>query len=301
MSDSQMLSSRPPDDYIFGPHANCTLETCDIEWSTYKYRPSLPANIVMLILFTTAWNIHVFLGIRWKTVWFMNFMMIGCGSEIIGYIGRILMWKNPFGFPGFMLQVIFITGGPVFFSAAIYITLSVTIEQLAPQLSRLRPVIFYWIFITADIICIVLQASGGALSTVSYGASETGVKLALAGLAAQVIFLFAFSICFFDYMIRYYKSNSTPPMTSKLRTCFCFLALAFVCIFGRCCYRCYELSQGYKNSTVITNESLFIGLEGALILVAVFALIVAHPGRMFREAKEPAEPTSELESPSAEK
>lgn len=34
----------------------------------------------------------------------------------------------------------------------------------------------------------VLQASGGALSTISYGASETGVKVALAGLAAQVIF-----------------------------------------------------------------------------------------------------------------
>lgn len=147
------------------------------------------------------------------------------------------------------------------------------IEQLAPELSRLKPAIFYWIFISADIICMVLQASGGALSTISYGASETGVKVALAGLAAQVIFLFVFCICFGDYMVRYFKSSTTPPMTPKLQTCFSFLALAVTCILGRCCYRCYELSQGYRNSTVITNEGLFIGLEGVYVLLSSTLLI----------------------------
>ncbi|OAQ95687.1 hypothetical protein LLEC1_04304, partial [Akanthomyces lecanii] len=158
------------------------------------------------------------------------------------------------------------------------------IEQLAPELSIVTPVVFYWIFITADIVCIVLQASGGAISTVSYGASETGVKVALAGLATQVIFLFGFCICFVHYMVRYFQSRSTPPMSPKLQKCFGFLALAVLCILGRCCYRCYELSQGYRHSTVITNEGLFIGLEGVLVLIAVFALIISHPGRMFRPA-----------------
>lgn len=138
MADAQLLTTRPPDKDIFGPAANCTLDTCPIEWSTYKYRPSLPANIIILIMFTIAWILHVFLGIRWRTLWFLNFMMIGCGAEIIGYIGRILMWKNPFGFPGFLLQVIFITGGPVFFSAAIYITLSVTYANPNPLLYQIE-------------------------------------------------------------------------------------------------------------------------------------------------------------------
>lgn len=134
--------------------------------------------------------------------------------------------------------------------------------------------VFYWTFITADIICIALQASGGALSTVNYGASETGVKVALAGLATQVIVLFSFCVCFLDYMVRYFRSSSTPPMTPKLRKSFCFLALAVTCIFGRCCYRCYELSQGYRNSTVITNESLFIGLEGVYVRSPVHCVAV---------------------------
>ncbi|KAJ4157932.1 uncharacterized protein LMH87_008485 [Akanthomyces muscarius] len=108
------------------------------------------------------------------------------------------MWKNPFGFPGLLIQVISFTRGPVFFSAAIYITLSVTIEQLAPKLSIIKLV----------------------------------------------------------------------------------------------------LSQGYRNSTIITNQRLFISLEGVLVLVAVFTLIIAPPGRMFRAADENS---SGPESPSVGK
>ena len=56
----------------------------------------------------------------------MTFMILGCLVEIIGYIGRIIMYNNPFSFPGFMIQIVFITTGPVFYTAAIYVTLSKT-------------------------------------------------------------------------------------------------------------------------------------------------------------------------------
>ena len=34
-------------------------------------------------------------------------VMMGCGcvSEMIGYGGRILLWENPFGFAGFLVQI----------------------------------------------------------------------------------------------------------------------------------------------------------------------------------------------------
>lgn len=54
----------------------------------------------------------------------MSFMMLGCIFEIIGYIGRIILYNNPFNFGGFMIQIVFITSGPVFYTAAIYVTLS---------------------------------------------------------------------------------------------------------------------------------------------------------------------------------
>lgn len=110
----------------FGPDANCTLELCEIEWSVYKYRPSLPANVMFLLLFLIAGGVHTWLGIRWKSWWFMGFMIAGCLSEVIGYGGRIMLWQNPWSFAGFMIQIVFVTGAPVYYTAAIYITLSKT-------------------------------------------------------------------------------------------------------------------------------------------------------------------------------
>ena len=124
MSDSD---GGPPNGLIvFGPDANCTLSLCPVEWSVYQYRPSLASSIVFILLYVLAMAIHIYLGIRWKMRFFMIFMIIGCLVEIIGYIGRIILYNNPFNFNGFIIQIVLITTGPVFYTAAIYITLSRT-------------------------------------------------------------------------------------------------------------------------------------------------------------------------------
>ncbi len=35
----------------------------------------------------------------------MAMMGMGCVSEMIGYGGRLLLWENPFGFAGFLVQI----------------------------------------------------------------------------------------------------------------------------------------------------------------------------------------------------
>ena len=35
----------------------------------------------------------------------MSMMACGCASEMIGYGGRLLLWENPFGFAGFLVQI----------------------------------------------------------------------------------------------------------------------------------------------------------------------------------------------------
>lgn len=127
-----IMSQVPPDNLvIFGPDANCTLALCPVEWSVYQYRPSLAANITFIVLYAIAMGTHLVLGIKWKQWFYMSFMMIGCLFEIIGYIGRIIMYSNPFNFGGFMVQIVFITSGPVFYTAAIYVTLSKTYVLLS--------------------------------------------------------------------------------------------------------------------------------------------------------------------------
>lgn len=156
-----------------------------------------------------------------------------------------------------------------------------SINYFSPTLSRFSPRLFYWVFIPTDVVCLVFQAAGGALSTVSSGSSATGVDLALAGLSLQVAALVVFSALFGDYLWRYARSSSSsssssssvskpgvadaPPVvarfTPRVKVFFAFLVLAVLLILTRCAYRVAELHEGYSGA-IIRKQGLFIGLEG---------------------------------------
>ncbi|KAJ4155565.1 hypothetical protein LMH87_000803 [Akanthomyces muscarius] len=273
----------PPGTIVFGPKGNCTLAICPVQYSVYGYRPSLAANSVFIALFAAAGAIHLYQGIRWKSWLFMCSVLIGCVSAILGYIGRVMMHTNPFNFSAFMLQIICVTTTPIYFCAAIYVTLAQVITTFSPALSRFKPSYFYWIFVPCDFVSLVIQAAGGALSVASKGTSQIGVDLALSGLSFQV-----FTICIFcgfmgEYMYRYFRSGVGKGMYSwKLYTFFTFLSLAILLITIRCVFRVVELRQGYRGS-LVREETLFIALEGVLVLASAFALMLGHPGLVFKE------------------
>lgn len=99
------MNQTQPNVIAFGPDGNCTLALCDLEQSVYRYRPSLPANVIFIALYSVAMAIHIYLGIRWKTRGFMVCMIVGCVDEILGYAGRVMMYYNPFKFVAFMIQI----------------------------------------------------------------------------------------------------------------------------------------------------------------------------------------------------
>ena len=90
---------------VYGPNANCTLALCPVEWSVLAYQPSIPASAVFIALFGISMFIHIFQGIRWRTISFAICMTLGCIDELIGYAGRILLHDNPFSFNGFIIQI----------------------------------------------------------------------------------------------------------------------------------------------------------------------------------------------------
>ena len=158
-----------------------------------------------------------------------------------------------------------------------------SIAHYSPSISRLRPPsLYYWIFLPADIACLILQAAGGALSTTSSGSNDTGIDLALAGLALQVVVIVAFLAFFADHMVRYFLlsrrgADGFPPVSRRMYGFVAGLYGATLLILARCAFRCYELKDGYGGDAV-ADEGLFIGLEGVLVVVAVFSLGIGHPG-----------------------
>ncbi|KAL8371512.1 hypothetical protein RB595_001348 [Gaeumannomyces hyphopodioides] len=269
---------------VFGPGANCTLDLCPVEMSVYGYRPSLAANYALIACFALAGAVHLALGLRTRSWWFMGAMCSGCAVCILGYVGRIMLYHNPWSFAGFMIQIILVGSGPVYFCAAIYVTLYKLIIFLDPTLSRLPPQAYIWIFLFCDVVALVLQAVGGGLSTSTSGRSQAGVDMGLAGLAFQVATMLAFSASLADYLARYYlrsPGRARRRLGARMGLFLSALGAATALILGRSAYRVEELSKGYSGPS-IRNEPLFIGLEGVIIVVAVFCLCVGHPGLALR-------------------
>lgn len=140
-----------------------------------------------------------------------------------------------------------------------------SIMKLSPSSAQFKPALYFQIFIPCDVLCLVLQAVGGAMSTKSNGSSQTGVDVALAGLSLQVVVIFMFMVLSVQYAFRYRRDVSAGKVSgagldAKFKVFLVCLSLATLVIFIRCAFRIYELSEGYTGSA-FHDEGMFIGLE----------------------------------------
>lgn len=116
----------------------------------------------------------------------------------------------------------------------------------------------------------------------------------IAGLAFQVVTLFAFISLSLDFAYRTWSrhrklgasSMDQSPALIALRNSVAFkgflgaLALATIGIFWRSVYRVAELAQGWDGA-LIRKQNLFIAFEGVMVIIAVLALNVFHPAVCF--------------------
>lgn len=216
---------------------------------------------------------------------------------VIGYVGRVMSWKNPFSQNAYLIQIICLTIAPAFLAAGIYLCLSRIVLTIGAENSRIKPLSYPRIFIPCDVISLLLQAAGGGLASAQSHANESpdlGDNIMVAGLAFQVLTLLIFMVLATDFAIRTAKrykamdEDAFDASHAALRQSFRFrgfvvaLAFATLCIFTRSVYRVAELSEGWTGY-LIETQRYFIGLEGAIVSAAVLALNVFHPGFCFRD------------------
>jgi hypothetical protein len=282
----------------------CTEVTaiCTVQESIYGYYPSLAANSFFLAFFALFFIFNLGLGVRYKTWTYMSAMLLGTLAESIGYVGRIMLHSNPYNNTGFIMQICCIVIGPAFNSAAIYITLKHVVLTFGPEWSRIQPALYTYIFISCDLISLILQAIGGAMaSTANNDLSQLnlGDNLSIAGISWQVAVLFFFGVMTADYVFRRARATKTAPLTTsaqsvaddrKFRAFAVAITTAYSAIFIRCIYRIAEFAGGWQNP-IMQNEGLFIALEGAMIAIATFAQTIFHPGFCFPQISSHKRPT----------
>tara|TARA_R110002060_G_scaffold33975_2_gene44828 strand:- start:11 stop:469 length:459 start_codon:yes stop_codon:yes gene_type:complete len=117
-------------------------------------------------------------------------------------------------------QLVGLTIGPAFLSAAIYLCLGRIIVVYGQHISRLKPRSYTIIFMSCDLVSLILQSAGGAMASIADTQEDTdmGVNVMIAGLIAQVVSLTVFAILCADFAFQSRKKwNDRDPKYFELR------------------------------------------------------------------------------------
>lgn len=195
-------------------------------------------------------------------------MVSGCVLEVLGYVGRIMSYTDPFNDYDFLIQICCLTIAPAFLAARIYLTLSRIVTTFGPDNSRIKPLPYPRIFIPYDVLSLVLQALGGGTASAashSNKSPDTGDHIMITGLAFQVFTLLVdFAVRIVVRMNRMGEAaldptHATLRRSMKFRLFLVALTLATICIFIRSVCRVVELGEGW-NGPLIKSQNLFIAL-----------------------------------------
>ncbi|KAI1622817.1 putative RTA1 domain protein [Exophiala viscosa] len=266
---------------------NCTYATCSVqEWGQLDYIPSLAGNALYVAIFSLTLIAQTILGIYHGTWGFMIGVVAGNALEILGYAYRIELHYDDFNNNDFIIYLVGLTIAPAFYSGAIYLCLARIIAVYGTSVSLLSPRAITTIFIGCDFLSLLLQAAGGAVTSlaISESLTQTGINIMIAGLSTQVVSTTAFCCICLQMMFQVVKQpGSVNPNSLSLRITLRFrfflwaLAIATVAILVRCSFRVAELSKGF-GSNIANNEVEFMVLDGAMMSIAVIVLTLGHPG-----------------------
>jgi hypothetical protein len=116
------------------------------------------------------------------------------------------------------------------------------------------------------------------------GDTATGTHIMVAGIVFQLFSITIFVFCAADFIRRVMRRRLLQTVTGSVVPLFAAMILSIVCIYIRSIYRTIELSQGW-DGYLITHESYFIALDGAMMVISVAVFNVLHPGWMLPSGK----------------
>ncbi|KAJ5887840.1 hypothetical protein N7495_007881 [Penicillium taxi] len=253
----------------------------------YNYVPSRGAGIAFCVLFGLSMIIHT-VQLCWTRTWWASVFSIGAMVELIGWAGRAWSSSCPYNTTAFLMQISTLIIAPTFFTAGIYVILGRFIQILGPESSLLSPSLYLWIFCTCDILSLVIQAIGGGIASVQAtavnGNTAPGTHIMVAGIVFQLFSISVFVICALDFTRRCMRRGLWNQLDKKSYALFAATTFSVLCIYVRSIYRTVELSEGWSGF-LITHESYFIGLDGAMMILAVAVFNFLNPGWLIPKSK----------------
>ncbi|KAL3434459.1 RTA1 like protein-domain-containing protein [Aspergillus tetrazonus] len=252
----------------------------------YGYVPSLAAGIVFLVLFGLT-MVGQAVQFAWKRTWWCAVFAVGSLTEVIGWAGRTWSAECPYNTNAFLMQITTLIIAPTFYTAGVYVLLGRFIELLGRDSSILSPRVYLIIFVTCDIISLVVQAIGGGMASVAAaqenGNTTPGTNIMVAGIIFQMASITVFVLCAADFVRRTLARRLLQNYTKTIVPLLAAMVFSVLCIYVRSIYRTIELLEGWSGY-LITTERFFIALDGSMMVLAVAIFNLIHPGWFLPES-----------------
>ncbi|KAF8177351.1 RTA1-like protein [Mycena galopus ATCC 62051] len=264
-----------------------------VQDSQYGYVPHEYVAIIFVVLYGLSTALHVGQAAYYRMWWLMPTACI-CGfGELVGWSGRLWSSVSPILYDPFMMQIVSTIIAPTPLIAVNFILLSWIITRLGPRYARLTPIRYAILFITCDILALVIQAAGGGIA--STASEPSGTKLGSNIMLGGIVFQFASIVTYCglgsDFLFHYhtdrpvrFDSSGRGILDGKVYIMICALAFSTLMLFIRSVYRIVELAGGW-NGRVIHTEVYFNVLDGGMVVLAIYSLNFAHPGRLLGTRK----------------
>lgn len=235
--------------------------------------PALAPAIAALTLYMVAGIAILVVTIRARS-WFMLTITVTAMLESAGYAARVHMLRNPGLTPYVTSQGLLIIS-PVLLSIVNYIAAGKILRYVDTSKGWLKPIWVGWVFTASDIISLILQGSGGGLSSsINESSRNLGRNLLLVGLAIQLLFFTTFLfITVYIHRCKAYGLQSNK----QFRPVFIGLYSTILLMYVRNVFRFIEFTQGYVGY-LATHEAYFYSFDFALIFSCFLLYFFYHMG-----------------------
>ncbi|ODQ80932.1 hypothetical protein BABINDRAFT_17068, partial [Babjeviella inositovora NRRL Y-12698] len=247
----------------------------------YHYIPSLPGNLVMLIVMGLVLGIQTFYAVKYLQYWYGSCFCIGIGLEFAGFISRVISHFQPVtNRNAYFCQIICLTIAPCFIMAALYCILAKLVIVYGERFSVLEHVRYTQIFITSDLLTVILLTAGVGItySAISGGHStHTGTSLMVAGLVIQMLSLSIFITFWLIFFWRVHKASKLAEpgyeptyehlsRTSAMKMFPRYASVGIICMYVRAIFKVAEYAQGWTGYLKV-HEPYFLILDGAMVVI----------------------------------
>ncbi|CAK7243880.1 MAG: hypothetical protein STHCBS139747_005410 [Sporothrix thermara] len=251
----------------------------------WTFCPNLGASIFFLVLFASTTALHVLQATHYRKPYCWVIVM-STFWQLLTYIFRTVSILAPASFGDYAAWFVLILVAPLWTNAFTYMVFGRLVHNYTPyqKLWGLPASKFGFVFVSLDIIALVIQIYGAATATARDIPTDKVLRslhIYMGGVGVQLFFIFVclvFGIKLWFVMRREAAhSLSVRPALILFHTQFVVLILIII----RIVFRIVEYSNGLK-STIPNHEVFQYCLDTLPMFVAILMYNIVHPGRIMR-------------------